>query len=191
MTRRTKQWHTGWQLFRARKLNSLNIHLAAHNLEQRTSSEHRQAHKQTASRSSHPLLKELPLALYIPHTLPRLPRVSLSSSSLPSFADFLPMADLYPTYGHGNRSAYAQRQDAPQQSYHLQTSSTSIVYPPPLITNQQPPMSDDHSPNHHDSPSQSPTSQSPKQESPSAPKSDGMPQQAAKPQATFLTKLYA
>lgn len=99
------------------------------------------------------------------------------------------MADLYPTYGR----QYQQRQDnASQQPYHLQGSSNGLVYPSQLITSNQPTVSDDHSsPTHHDSSSQSPTSQSPKQESPSAPKQDGIPQQPAKPQATFLTKLYA
>ena len=47
----------------------------------------------------------------------------------------------------------------------------------------------DH-PNGHDDDSQSPTAPSPKQESPTASKPDGL-QQPAKPQATFLTKLYA
>ncbi|KAH8106219.1 HSF-type DNA-binding-domain-containing protein [Cristinia sonorae] len=94
------------------------------------------------------------------------------------------MADLYPTYGR-----QYQRQDS---SYHLQPSTTSsaIVYPPQLITSQ-PALADDHPSPSHDASSNSPTSASPKQDSPTAPKSDGLPSQPAKPQATFLTKLYA
>ncbi|KAI0346728.1 hypothetical protein BDW22DRAFT_1321902 [Trametopsis cervina] len=67
------------------------------------------------------------------------------------------------------------------------------MYPPQLTP--QPTLTDDHhsSPNPNDG-SNSPASHhssSPKQESPTVQKSDGMPQQPSKPQATFLTKLYA
>ncbi|TCD71316.1 hypothetical protein EIP91_011087 [Steccherinum ochraceum] len=97
------------------------------------------------------------------------------------------MADLYPTYGR-----QYQRQDSTSgPSYHLQSSSSNVVYPPQLITSQTA-LSDDQPSPSHDASSQSPSSASPKQESPTAPKSaDGLPQQPAKPQATFLTKLYA
>ncbi|KAH9951782.1 HSF-type DNA-binding-domain-containing protein [Amylocystis lapponica] len=79
------------------------------------------------------------------------------------------MADLYPP-------AYANR-----QPYHH-------------APNQQPALGpDDHQSQQHDSNSESPhrQSQSPKQDTPPAQKPDGAPQQPAKPQATFLTKLYA
>ncbi|THG98564.1 hypothetical protein EW026_g3640 [Hermanssonia centrifuga] len=100
------------------------------------------------------------------------------------------MADLYPTYGR-----QYQRQDSAHQGYQLAagSSSSGIMYPPQLLTQSS--IVDDHSSaNQHDSNSQSPISQpnsSPKQESPTASKPDGMPQQPSKPQATFLTKLYA
>lgn len=93
------------------------------------------------------------------------------------------MADLYPTY-----SSQFQRRDAPQQSYHLPTNG-SLSYPPQIVTSQ-PVVSDEHTNGQHDADSQSPTAPSPKQESPTAPKQDGL-SQPAKPQATFLTKLYA
>ncbi|PCH41420.1 hypothetical protein WOLCODRAFT_100521 [Wolfiporia cocos MD-104 SS10] len=97
------------------------------------------------------------------------------------------MADLYPqTYS--SRAAYHHRQDSPQ--YAMGTTSGSLVYPP-LLTSQ-PAVQDDHQ-SHSPSDEQSPSrdSQSPKHDTPPAQKPEGAPQQAAKPQATFLTKLYA
>ncbi|OBZ77061.1 hypothetical protein A0H81_03562 [Grifola frondosa] len=112
-----------------------------------------------------------PRALHIA-TIPLRP-----ASFLPS-----PMADLYPqTYP---RQPYHR----PDQQYQLPTP-TSLVYPPQLLPSQssipedQSPSSDAHSPQRQ--------SQSPKQESATVQKQDGAPQQPAKPQATFLTKLYA
>ena len=91
------------------------------------------------------------------------------------------MADLYPTYSN---------QFPPRQpSYSQSSSAQNNLYAPPQIVTSQPVSSDDH-PNGHDDDSQSPTAPSPKQESPTASKPDGL-QQPAKPQATFLTKLYA
>ncbi|KAI0921551.1 hypothetical protein AcV7_008223 [Taiwanofungus camphoratus] len=102
------------------------------------------------------------------------------------------MADLYPpTYS--SRQPY-HRQDSAQQQYGLPTN-TGLVYPQLLTTQHQ--LADDpqsqQQQQQHDAHSQSPArqSQSPKQETPPAQKSDGAPQQPAKPQATFLTKLYA
>ncbi|KZT12976.1 uncharacterized protein LAESUDRAFT_639685 [Laetiporus sulphureus 93-53] len=116
------------------------------------------------------------------------------------------MADLYPqTYS--TRQAY-HRQDS--QPYGLGTTNASLVYPPQLLTTSQPTLSDEQQQQsqqqqqqqqqatqqqqqQHDASSQSPSrdSPSPKHESPPAQKAEGAPQQAAKPQATFLTKLYA
>ncbi|KAI0092769.1 HSF-type DNA-binding-domain-containing protein [Irpex rosettiformis] len=70
---------------------------------------------------------------------------------------------------------------------------------PPQLTAQTTVVDDQQQQQQQSSPipnegSNSPVSQpssSPKQESPTAQKTDGMPQQPAKPQATFLTKLYA
>ncbi|KAI0080768.1 hypothetical protein K474DRAFT_1657613, partial [Panus rudis PR-1116 ss-1] len=90
------------------------------------------------------------------------------------------MADLYPTYGR----QFQQRQDS--QSY--VPAASNVQYPPQIVTSQP---NDDHNTDQHDSDSQSPTAPSPKQESPTAQKQDGLQQQPAKPQATFLTKLYA
>ncbi|THH33791.1 hypothetical protein EUX98_g407 [Antrodiella citrinella] len=99
------------------------------------------------------------------------------------------MADLYPTYARQYPRQDTSSQQ--QQSYHLSAQSSSqIVYPPQLITSQ-PALPDDHDSPSHDASSHSPSSHSPKQESPTATKSDGLPSQPAKPQATFLTKLYA
>lgn len=109
------------------------------------------------------------------------------------------MADLYPTY-----SRQYQR-DPGHTQYQLAGGSSvngGIMYPPQLtpqptiIDDQQQQQQQQHqhqSPIQHEG-SNSPASQpasSPKQESPTAQKPDGMPQQPAKPQATFLTKLYA
>ncbi|GBE79308.1 hypothetical protein SCP_0205060 [Sparassis crispa] len=98
------------------------------------------------------------------------------------------MADLYPqTYT--NRQPY-HRQDSAQQ-YSLSANST-IVYPTQLLSSQSA-LPDDQNNNQHEAHSQSPQrqSQSPKQDSPPAQKPEGASQQPAKPQATFLTKLYA
>ncbi|TFY58930.1 hypothetical protein EVJ58_g6101 [Rhodofomes roseus] len=100
------------------------------------------------------------------------------------------MADLYPqTYS--NRQTTYHRQD---QQYPVQNTQ-AIVYPQ-LLNTQSAPVSDDHqSPSPQDTQSASPTrdSDSPKHDTPPAQKSENTPQQqqAAKPQATFLTKLYA
>ena len=106
------------------------------------------------------------------------------------------MADLYPTY-----SRQYQRPDstaAPQYQLAGGSSISGIMYPPQL-TAQTSVVDDQQQQQQQSSPipnegSNSPVSQpssSPKQESPTAQKTDGMPQQPAKPQATFLTKLYA
>ncbi|KAH9853751.1 HSF-type DNA-binding-domain-containing protein [Lenzites betulinus] len=98
-------------------------------------------------------------------------------------------ADLYPQSAYTARPAYQQRADQP---YQLSTAA-NVVYPPQLLPSQ--PQSAISDPQSHDAHSQSPQreSQSPKQEeNPSVPKQEGTPQQQpAKPQATFLTKLYA
>ena len=101
------------------------------------------------------------------------------------------MADLYPTYGR-----QYQRQEQSQYQLAPGSSSSGIMYAPQLLT--QPAIVDDNqsqSPTQHEASSQSPASQqnaSPKQDSPISSKPDGgMPQQPTKPQATFLTKLYA
>lgn len=119
------------------------------------------------------------------------------------------MADLYPTY-----SRQYQRQEAGHTQYQLAggSSISGIMYPPQLTaqptvvdeqqqqqSQQQQQQQQQHQQQQHPSPiqhdgSHSPASQptsSPKQDSPTAQKPDGMPQQPAKPQATFLTKLYA
>lgn len=110
------------------------------------------------------------------------------------------MADLYPTYGR-----QYQRQDAQHTHFQLQGSSSSnggVMYPPTLVTQPapaattSPAAADDQqpSPTANDNESNSPESQSaasPKQDSPTGSKQDGMPPQPTKPQATFLTKLYA
>ncbi|EMD40560.1 hypothetical protein CERSUDRAFT_111157 [Gelatoporia subvermispora B] len=99
------------------------------------------------------------------------------------------MADLYPqTYS--NRQPY-HRQDSGQ--YPL-SSNPGIVYNQSLLS--QPSLQNDQqqaAPHdaHSESSQRQSESQSPKQESPPAQKPDGAPQQPAKPQATFLTKLYA
>lgn len=116
------------------------------------------------------------------------------------------MADLYPTYGR----QYQQRQDQ-QSQYTLAPGSTSsgVMYAPSqllaqqqqqqpaaMLDDHQPPPQPQQQPSPQNEPSsQSPASQqngSPKQDPPSPAKADGgMPQQPSKPQATFLTKLYA
>lgn len=112
------------------------------------------------------------------------------------------MADLYPTYGR-----QYQRQDSSHSHYQLaggSSTSPGIMYPPQLLT-QTAAVADDQSQTQqtsqasptqqqHEHDSVSPASQtasSPKQESPTGPKSDGVAPQPSKPQATFLTKLYA
>ncbi|KAI1792903.1 HSF-type DNA-binding-domain-containing protein [Ganoderma leucocontextum] len=94
-------------------------------------------------------------------------------------------ADLYPQSAYPSRSSYPPRSD---QQYSL--SNPAIVYPPQLLPSQQSiPEGQSTDPSSHPSPRDS---QSPKEEDPSLPKQDGAPQQQpAKPQATFLTKLYA
>lgn len=105
------------------------------------------------------------------------------------------MADLYPqTYSNRQQPYHRQDNHQQHQQYSL-TANPGLVYPPPLLTSQ-PALQDDHSPQStspHDAQSQSPSrdSQSPKHDTPPAQKPEGAPQQAAKPQATFLTKLYA
>ncbi|GJE84642.1 HSF-type DNA-binding-domain-containing protein [Phanerochaete sordida] len=114
------------------------------------------------------------------------------------------MADLYPTYGR-----QYQRPDSNGHShFQLQGPSSNtagVMYPPQLVTQGNasapaPPSSSspqDHeepSPTQNDTESNSPSSQtasSPKQDSPTGSKQDGVPPQPTKPQATFLTKLYA
>lgn len=103
------------------------------------------------------------------------------------------MADLYPTYGR-----QYQRQDTNGHShYQLQGGSSNpsgVMYPPTLVTQSPAVVDDPPSPTNNDAESNSPDSQSassPKQESPTGQKQDGMPPQPTKPQATFLTKLYA
>lgn len=105
------------------------------------------------------------------------------------------MADLYPTYGR-----QYQRQDTNGHGhYQLQGGSSNpsgVMYPPTLVTQQSSSamVDDQPSPTNNDADSNSPSSQtasSPKQESPTGPKQDGIPSQPTKPQATFLTKLYA
>ncbi|KAI0771877.1 HSF-type DNA-binding-domain-containing protein [Trametes elegans] len=94
-------------------------------------------------------------------------------------------ADLYPQSAYAPRTSYQPRADA---SYQL-SSPSNVVYPPQLLPSQQqsslpdPPQSA-HSTDAH--------SQSPSEDNPTIPKQEGAPQQQpAKPQATFLTKLYA
>ncbi|KAI0663057.1 HSF-type DNA-binding-domain-containing protein [Cubamyces menziesii] len=108
-------------------------------------------------------------------------------------------ADLYPQSAYSARPSYQQRADQP---YQLSTPS-NVVYPPQLLSSQQQQpqqpqtssLSDAQSAHSNEAHSQSPQreSQSPKQEdNASIPKQEGAPQQQpAKPQATFLTKLYA
>ncbi|CCM06712.1 uncharacterized protein FIBRA_09002 [Fibroporia radiculosa] len=101
------------------------------------------------------------------------------------------MADLYPqTYS--NRQPYHRQDPPPQQSYSL-SNTASLVYPPPLLSSVPQPLHDDDPPSPRDAHSQSPSrdSQSPKRDTPPAQKSDPAGPQTAKPQATFLTKLYA
>ncbi|KAH9943077.1 HSF-type DNA-binding-domain-containing protein [Epithele typhae] len=94
-------------------------------------------------------------------------------------------ADLFPQSAY-SRSSYPSRADQP---YSLPASS-SVVYPPQLLPTQ-PSLSEPHSPDASSHPSPR-DSQSPKQENAVAQKQDGSAQQQpAKPQATFLTKLYA
>ncbi|KAI0684172.1 HSF-type DNA-binding-domain-containing protein [Cytidiella melzeri] len=102
------------------------------------------------------------------------------------------MADLYPTY-----SRQYQRQDHNTQYQLAAGSSISGVMYPPQLTQSQSTLHDD---SQQSSPipqegSASPISQpssSPKQDSPTAHKSDAtISPQPTKPQATFLTKLYA
>jgi hypothetical protein len=102
-------------------------------------------------------------------------------------------SDLYPTYGR-----QYQRQDSNGHNhYQLQGSSTSasVMYPPTIVTqpatvSEEPSSPTQNDPEGSNSPS-SPTASSPKQESPTGANKDGLPQQPTKPQATFLTKLYA
>lgn len=127
----------------------------------------------------------------------RVQRVGLSAQHLarPRRHRQVVMADLYPTY-----SRQYQRQDsgaAPQYQLAGGSSISGIMYPPQLtaqtsvVDDQQQQQQSSPIPNEgSNSPVSQPTS-SPKQESPTAQKTDGMPQQPAKPQATFLTKLYA
>ncbi|KAI0637819.1 HSF-type DNA-binding-domain-containing protein [Trametes polyzona] len=101
-------------------------------------------------------------------------------------------ADLYPQSAYTTRPAYQQRPDQP----YSQLSSNNPVYPPQLLpSQQQSAISDAQNAHSADAHSQSPQreSQSPKQEDNAVvPKQEGAPQQQpAKPQATFLTKLYA
>ncbi|EPT02890.1 hypothetical protein FOMPIDRAFT_1029188 [Fomitopsis schrenkii] len=102
------------------------------------------------------------------------------------------MADLYPPIYNSRQPTY-HRQEQPQ--YSVQTTQ-GIVYPQLLNTSQSSAVSDDQqAPSPQEAQSASPTrdSASPKHDTPPAQKSEGntQQQQAAKPQATFLTKLYA
>ena len=117
----------------------------------------------------------------IPLRPPRPP--SSSSTSPPAMS-----ADLYPQSTYAQRTSYPARSD---QSYPPLSNPSTLVYPPTLIQPSSQSIPEGQS---TDSPSQSPArdSQSPKTENATVPKQDGAPQQQpAKPQATFLTKLYA
>ena len=126
------------------------------------------------------------------------PFISILSPFRPSLLHAM-SADLYPQSAYSARPSYQQRADQP---YQLSTPS-SVVYPPQLLSSQQQQpqqpqtssLSDAQSAHSNEAHSQSPQreSQSPKQEdNASIPKQEGAPQQQpAKPQATFLTKLYA
>ncbi|KAI0723368.1 HSF-type DNA-binding-domain-containing protein [Earliella scabrosa] len=95
-------------------------------------------------------------------------------------------ADLYPQSPYPPRQSYPR----PDSQYNLAASS-AIVYPPSLLPSQQS-ISDPQPTADSPTGSPSPESSSPKQDNASASKADGAPQQQpAKPQATFLTKLYA
>ena len=103
------------------------------------------------------------------------------------------MADRYPTYSR----QYQQRTD--QYTLAPGSATSGVMYTPQQLLTQ-PSIVDDHpaptqapAPPQHDASSQSPSSQnaSPKQDSPISSKPDAIPQQPSKPQATFLTKLYA
>ncbi|KAI0721863.1 HSF-type DNA-binding-domain-containing protein [Cerioporus squamosus] len=98
-------------------------------------------------------------------------------------------ADLYPQTTYSQRSSYPARSDQPYQLSGVPPSP--LVYPPTLISSATQPIPESQSTDSptHSSPRES---QSPKADNASAPKQDGAPQQQpAKPQATFLTKLYA
>lgn len=101
------------------------------------------------------------------------------------------MADLYPPTYNSRQPAYHRQE---QHQYSVQ-STQGIVYPQLLNTSQSSAVSDDQqasSPQEAQSASPARDSASPKHDTPPAQKSEGtQQQQAAKPQATFLTKLYA
>ena len=102
------------------------------------------------------------------------------------------MADLYPPTYNSRQPTYHRQE---QSQYPVQ-STQGIVYPQLLNTSQSSAVSDDQQPpSPQEAQSASPTrdSDSPKHDTPPAQKSEGtaQQQQAAKPQATFLTKLYA
>ena len=95
-------------------------------------------------------------------------------------------ADLYPQSAYAPRSSYPAR---PDQQYPLSTPAAAVVYPPQLLPSQQPiPEGQSTDASSQPSPRES---QSPKQEDASVSKDGAPQQQPAKPQATFLTKLYA
>lgn len=129
---------------------------------------------------SPPSVREVLLLLDTPRVL-NIPSRALPSTSPPAMS-----ADLYPQSAYPSRSSYPARSD---QQYSLSNPS-AIVYPPQLLPSQQSiPEGQSTDASSHPSPRDS---QSPKEEDPSVPKPDGAPQQQpAKPQATFLTKLYA
>ncbi len=106
------------------------------------------------------------------------------STSLPAMS-----ADLYPQSTYPQRTSYPAR---PDQSYQLSAVPPApLVYPPSLISSASQPIPEAQN---SDSPTHSSPreSQSPKADNASAAKQDGTSQQQpAKPQATFLTKLYA
>lgn len=89
------------------------------------------------------------------------------------------MADLYPpSYSPRTHQSYNRHPD--QQQYSTQLNPSGLVYPPQLMASQHSGSSNGSSEEIHDqppSPSKSPDQQPPKSET--------------KPQATFLTKLYA
>ena len=136
-----------------------------------------------------PFISSIPFRISLSLLLPSLPPLLLylTESAAQSRAVSLVMsADLYPQSAYAPRSSYQSR---PDPSYQLSTPS-NVVYPPQLMPSQ-PPLSDPQTPDASNNPSPR-ESQSPKQDSASPPKQDGnAQQQPAKPQATFLTKLYA
>lgn len=110
----------------------------------------------------------------------------LSSSSIspsPSRSPLVPMADLYPP-AHSRspqQYPYTRHTDSQQSPTYQSTTNGQMVYPPQLVSSQHSNSSNASSDENHNEPP-SPSKSNPDHQPPKT---------ESKPQATFLTKLYA